>query len=147
MARRASSAPPLTDAAGVAAALKSALQRDLDVRSAWLFGSVAAGRARSDSDVDVGVWIDEPCKLDRLIELTGALRDRTGLPVEVVLLERATPPLVRTATNGIPLLTRNERAEIEWVLEKWRDAEDWDQFLFSFLAERKRSREASGPCA
>ena len=117
------------------------------MRSAWLFGSVADGRARSDSDVDVGVWIDEPCQLDRLVELTGALRDRTGLPVEVVLLERATPPLVRTATNGIPLLTRNERAGIEWVLEKWREAEDWDHFLFSFLAERKRSREASGPCA
>ena len=92
--------------------MTAALQPEADVRSAWLFGSVAAGRARRDSDVDVGVWIDEPCRLDRLLELNDAPQDRTGLPVEVVLLARAIPPLVRTATDGIPLLTRDECAEI-----------------------------------
>ncbi len=123
--------------------MTAALQPEADVRSAWLFGSVATGRARHDSDVDVGVWMDEPCGVDRLLELNDALQDRTGLPVEVVLLERATPPLVRTATNGIALLTRDERAELEWVLEKWREAEDWDEFLRTFLAERERSRQGS----
>ena len=147
MGRRVSAPPWLPDATRVAGVLTGALVLETDVRSAWLFGSVASGRARRDSDVDVGVWMDGPCGLDRLTELTDTLRDRTGLPVEVVLLDRATPPLVRTATNGIALVTRDERAAIEWVLAKWREAEDWDQFLFSFLAERKRSREASGPCA
>ena len=87
--------------------------------------------------------MDEPCGVDRLLELNDALQDRTGLPVEVVLLERATPPLVRAATNGIPLLTRDEWAEIGWVLGKWREAEDWDEFLRTFLVERQRSREGA----
>jgi predicted nucleotidyltransferase len=136
------SAPCLADVDAVVASLAEALAPERDVRSAWLFGSVAAGRARKDSDVDVGVWMDGPCGMSRLSQLTDALQDRTGLAVEVVLLDRATPPLARAATNGIRLLCRDERAEIEWVLAKWREAEDWDQFLFSFLQERRRSRGA-----
>lgn len=142
MARRAA-APRLTDLDVVVAALAAALAPECDVRSAWLFGSVAAGRPRRDSDVDVGVWMDGSGSFARLGELTDALQDRTGLPVEVVVLDEATPPLVRTATNGVRLLCRNERAEIEWTLAKWREAEDWDAFLFSFLEERRRSREAT----
>lgn len=126
----------------IAASLAAALLPENDVRSAWLFGSTAAGRARQDSDVDVGVWMDGDCTFERFADLAARIEGRTGLPIDLLVLDRASPLVVMDAVNGIPVLTRDERAQLEWVLQVSREAEDWGEFLASFLRERRRHREA-----
>gem|GEM_PF-5645110 len=133
-------------AVSIRESLRQALLPESDVRSAWLFGSVAAGRTRRDSDVDVGVWMGGDCTFERLADLTAHVERGTGLPIDLIVLDRATPPLVLDAIHGVPVLTRDERAEIEWVLQVSREAEDWRAFLASFLEERRHGREAHTPC-
>ena len=130
------------DVPGVVAALRGALLAGSEVRSAWLFGSFASGRSRRDSDVDVGVWMESDCTFVGLADLSAHLQRATGLPVDLIILNRATPLLALDAVNGVPILTRDEASELEWVLQVARDAEDWDVFIHSFVEERRRSREA-----
>ena len=57
------------------------------VHALWLFGSVARGKARPDSDVDLLVELERPIDLFRLIELEGSLSSLMEWPVDLV--ERA----------------------------------------------------------
>ena len=63
----------------------------------YLFGSVARGEARADSDVDVGVLFaaDPPATLEApQFALEGELGRLLRAPVQVVALNRASPDLV-----------------------------------------------------
>lgn len=124
-------------------ALRDALASETDVRSAWLFGSAAKGSARQDSDLDVAVWMQGECSFERLARLASKLEGATGRPVDLVVLNGANPLVARDAIRGIPLFTRDEGAEIEFVLAVDREAEDWAEFVASFLEERRRVREES----
>jgi predicted nucleotidyltransferase len=69
--------------------------------SAYLFGSVAEGRAHRESDVDVGILLDRqiyPRTVDRFEEkllLIGHLRAALRRDVDVVILNDAPPQLAR----------------------------------------------------
>jgi predicted nucleotidyltransferase len=69
--------------------------------SAYVFGSVAEGRAHHESDVDVGILLDRqiyPRPLDRFEEkllLIGHLRAALRRDVDVVILNDAPPQLAR----------------------------------------------------
>jgi uncharacterized protein len=81
----------------------AALERDLagvlgrfpEVAAAWLFGSVARGEARPDSDVDVGIIFrhgSEPRSRHRFLgDLAGQLEQVTRRPVDLVVLESQGP--------------------------------------------------------
>lgn len=68
-----------------------------DVDCVYLFGSSAAGHARPDSDVDLGVLLDtsvaEERYLDRRLEVMAALEPLLNRRVDVVILNRADPLL------------------------------------------------------
>ena len=89
-----------------------------DVVAAYLFGSVTRGTARSTSDVDVAVLLatDPPRTLDGLyLGLEGELERGLGLPVELVVLNRAPGDLVhRVLRDGVLLLDRNPGARIRF---------------------------------
>lgn len=69
--------------------------------SAYVFGSVADGRAHRESDVDVGILLDRriyPLTVDRFEEklrLIGRLRPALRRDVDVVILNDAPPQLAR----------------------------------------------------
>lgn len=85
---------PRVDADGAAAFL----ERQPDVVLAYLFGSVARGRANALSDVDVAVLLDDcldpMTQVERQVALIEALDTFADREVQVVLLNRA-PPLLR----------------------------------------------------
>jgi len=57
-----------------------------------IFGSIARGEGRSDSDVDVLVELDVRT-FDRYMDLKIFLEDLLGLPVDLVLADRIKPAL------------------------------------------------------
>jgi predicted nucleotidyltransferase len=63
------------------------------VRQLAVFGSVARGEARSDSDVDVLVTFDGPADFDRFMELKFYLEDMLGRPVDLVTQPALRPEL------------------------------------------------------
>lgn len=66
--------------------------RALGVQRLALFGSVARGEARVDSDVDVLVQFSPGAKTyDRFLALTELLESRLGRTVELVTIEALSP--------------------------------------------------------
>jgi len=72
---------------------------DPDVVAAYLFGSRAADRSRSGSDVDVALLMREGfdflAHYDHVLRVMAELEDRLGTRVDVVYLNRAEPVLQR----------------------------------------------------
>lgn len=61
---------------------------------AYVFGSVAGGRARPDSDVDVAVQASQPPDLAMRMQLVEGLALATGHPVDLIDLPAADEPLL-----------------------------------------------------
>ena len=87
-------------------ALVTTLEGTRGVASAYLFGSIAAGRGHRESDVDVGVLLDRqvyPHAVDRFevrLRLIGRLQAAAGREVDLVILNDAPPQLGRHIMTG-----------------------------------------------
>lgn len=104
------------------ARLVAALERDATVKAAWLFGSVARGDDRADSDVDVAILIDRaerPRSLDDLpMGLEADLASALGREVQLVVIDWAPVDLVhRVLRDGILLVDRDRSARIRFEVE------------------------------
>jgi predicted nucleotidyltransferase len=106
-----------------AAAIESRLEAffEGDARGAvavYLFGSVARGEARPDSDVDVGILFaaEPPATLDApQFAIEAELERFLGRPVQVVALNRASPDLVhRVLRDGRMVLDLDRSARIRF---------------------------------
>jgi predicted nucleotidyltransferase len=110
------------DASVIEARLKAFF--DEDSRGAvavYLFGSVARGEARADSDVDVGVFFasDPPATLDApQLALEAALERQLHRPVQVVALNQSSADLVhRVLRDGRLVLDRDRAARIRFEVQ------------------------------
>jgi hypothetical protein len=107
------------DATTVEARLKAFFEDDpRGAVAVYLFGSVARGQARPDSDIDIGVLFatDPPATLEApQFALEAALERRLGSPVQVVALNRAPADLVhRVLRDGRLVLDRDRAARIRF---------------------------------
>jgi uncharacterized protein len=86
------------------------------VVAVYLFGSVAKGTARADSDVDIGLLYDQPQPgglMAQPFEDEAALGERLGRPVQIVAMNRAPADLVhRILRDGKLLLETNKSQRI-----------------------------------
>jgi predicted nucleotidyltransferase len=103
----------MSSAEAIIQRLRAAFEPRLEVREAYLFGSLARGDVHSRSDVDVAVFVDEQAlrapgygyEAELGAELQAVLRRSD---VDIVVLNRA-PPLLyyRVLRDGIRLLSRD----------------------------------------
>jgi len=70
--------------------------RELGVATLEIFGSVARGQARDDSDVDLLVTFSRPVGLLRFVEVKQRLEEILGRRVDLVL-RRSLKPALREA--------------------------------------------------
>jgi predicted nucleotidyltransferase len=115
------------------AALTAALNETGGLVSAYVFGSVTAGREHRESDVDVGVLLDRqmfPRPADRFdvrLRLIARLQAVTGRDVDLVVLNDAPPQLARhIMTTGTRLMVTDaslDRAHLCVVLSRAADLE------------------------
>ena len=117
----------------IEARLRTALAAQGDVGAAYLFGSVARGTAKRTSDVDVGVLLttDPPRTVGGLrLGLEGELERALGLPVQIVVLNRAPCDLIhRVLRDGILLLDRHPGARIRFEVDARNRYFDLQPFL------------------
>ncbi|MGQ9532165.1 MAG: type VII toxin-antitoxin system MntA family adenylyltransferase antitoxin, partial [Desulfotomaculales bacterium] len=98
-------------------ALRDVVDRFPRVRMAFLFGSRARQKTRRDSDVDVAVyWEGAPGRREEEA-LWAALEQAAGTDVDLVRLNDCPPTLAAEALPGIPLVIRDERFYLEYMLE------------------------------
>ncbi len=105
------------------------------IAAAWLFGSVARGTARPDSDVDVGILYSEnrPQTLDeigRAFDLEEDLTVALGLPTQVVVLNRAPVDLIfRVLRDGRLLVERDRSRRIRFEVRSHKEYWDLEPYL------------------
>ena len=87
--------------------LAQLLARYPQLRLAMLFGSLATGRARPDSDIDLGVLADEPIPAVLKLKLIEAIGVKFGRPVDIVDLYDAPEPVLGQVFKGKRLLGDN----------------------------------------
>lgn len=91
------------------------------IACAYLYGSVARGTARPESDVDVAVLLEQdpqPTLAESGIGLAGDLEASVGLPVDVVLLNLAPVDLVhRVLRDGIIVFERKPLERIRFEVQ------------------------------
>lgn len=128
-----------------------ALRAYFDTRSdgivcAWLFGSVARGTARPDSDVDIAILCerDPPPTLDASAPAMGGdIEAATGLPVDLVILNRAPVDLIhRVLRDGVLLVERDRDARVRFEVKARNEYFDLKPHLDRYrrVAERADGR-------
>jgi len=90
-----------------------------DVVAAYVFGSVAQGRARPQSDVDIAVLLsadlDEETRFDRRLRLGWEVERLIGRQTDLVVLNDA-PPLLQhqVLKHGRLIFERDRAARVEF---------------------------------
>jgi predicted nucleotidyltransferase len=104
--------------------------------AAYLFGSVARGTARPESDVDVGVLFtdDPPASLDGLaLNLEAELEQLLHQPVQIVVLNRAPVDLSkRVLRDGKLLLDRDHTRRVRFEVRTRQEFWDLEPYLRAY---------------
>lgn len=123
-------APPLD-------AIAAVLDRHPEIEMAIVFGSMASGHHRADSDLDLAVRgpavLDTAAKLALITELAVA----TGRAVDLVDLRRTGEPLLGQVLRYGRRLRGSDEAYAELLYRHLLDATDFMPYVQRMLAERR----------
>jgi len=130
--------------------LKEYFQKRDDVVMAFLFGSQANKRAHSGSDWDIAVYFKP--EVERIeweehgreyLEEDKVWNDCIDIlktdNVDLIVLNRAPASIADTAIRSIPLVLKDERLWLRFMLIISREAEDYHQFVHEFYEIAQRS--------
>ena len=87
--------------------LAALLSRYPEIRLAILFGSMATGKARADSDIDLGLLAQAPLTAELTLQLIQAIGAEFGRPVDIVDLYHVPEPITGQVLKGIRLYGDN----------------------------------------
>jgi len=91
---------------------------------ATVFGSVARGQARPDSDIDVAVSFGKPMSADLRMAMMGTVADVTGRGVDLIDLEAAEALIRARALGGIEILCDSMAARQGMIAKVQRSEDD-----------------------
>ena len=130
--------------------LKKYFSDQQEVSFAFLFGSHAAGSARTASDWDVAIYITtQHNRLEWEVENTfpdeeRIWRDITDIlqtdNVDLLILNRAPASIAEAALSGMPLDVKNEALRRRFLRIISSEAEDYRRFVDDFYAISERSQ-------
>ena len=106
--------------------------------AAYLFGSVARGQERADSDVDIGIVLGRPFRpsledLDRLAGMQQELADLLSREVDLVPLDSASPDLRHNVlVDQVLLYDGDHDARVEFEIRTRNDYADHLPFLLAY---------------
>ena len=120
-------------------ALREYLGRHELVIMAFLFGSWAKGHAGLDSDVDVAVYLRSEETASEEVEagplsqtaqdIWGNLERIIGREVDLVVLNDAAPSVALSALQGIPLVVKDRRLHLDFLLRTTSEAADFREWV------------------
>jgi predicted nucleotidyltransferase len=106
-----------------------------------LFGSAARGRANSESDIDLGVFVDRPLTVNKRLKLWSALSSLFSVDVDLTVLNHVDPVLAFEAARDGKALFEGE----PYFWDKWKSyafRQYWDTEKFRGDLKRYIARRA-----
>ncbi|HSF41224.1 MAG TPA: nucleotidyltransferase domain-containing protein [Thermoanaerobaculia bacterium] len=99
------------------------------IAAAYLFGSVARGTARPESDVDVGIlYSEEPPTEEH--RLQSQIEKSLGIRAQVVVLNQVPPELaVRIFSEGDRFIERDRRKMVQFEVDTRNEYWDLERYL------------------
>ena len=96
-----------------------------DVELAYVFGSLAKGSARSDSDLDVAIQARQPLSAEQRLDMLEALAALTGRPVDLVDVTHAGEPLLGEILTHGKRVKGTDNHHVRLVQRHIYDTEDF----------------------
>ena len=109
------------------------------IRQVIVFGSVAAGRPRADSDLDIAVQARRPLTTEQKIALIDDLTLATGRPIDLIDLKTVGEPLLGQIIKHGQRITGSDDDFVALVSKHLLDAADFLPYVERMLDERQRA--------
>lgn len=119
--------------------IKDVLANFPQITLAVLFGSVASGKQRADSDLDIAVSAQRPLKPQEKIALVGALAESTGRAIDLIDLTTVTEPLLGQIVRHGRRLLGSDRLFGELISHHLFEQADFMPYRARVLAERREA--------
>jgi predicted nucleotidyltransferase len=120
-------------------AILAAINTQPGIRLAILFGSLAVGQARPDSDLDLAVDAGHRLTIGEKLSLMNELAQRTGRPVDLVDLYAVGEPLLGQILRHGKRLLGNETCYADLIRRHLFDQADYLPYRTRILAERRQA--------
>lgn len=104
---------------------------------AVLFGSVASGRARAESDLDIAVAFDHALTVEEKFSIINALTERFGRPVDLIDLKVVAEPLLGQILRHGRRILGSDTSYGELISRHVFDQADFMPYRTRLLAERR----------
>ena len=128
----------LTEDKNLTRAILAVFNTQPGIRLAILFGSLAAGRERADSDLDLAVDAGHRLTAGEKLALVTELAERTGRSVDLVDLHAVGEPLLGQILRHGNRLLGSETCYADLIRKHLFDQADYLPYRNRILAERRR---------
>lgn len=116
------------------------LKRHPSILIAFLFGSLAAGRSRTDSDLDLAIASSDPLTSQDRMDLIGELALALGRPVDLIDLDQTHSPLLQQVlTQGRMILCKDRTRYAELLRRMVYEEADFMPYYRRILATRRKA--------
>lgn len=129
--------PTVTSPMQIDVQLRDVFARFPDVTLAVLFGSVASGSSRADSDLDIAVATAHPLAVEEKISLINALAERFGRPVDLIDLCVVSEPLLGQIVRHGRKILGSDTLYGELISRHLFEQADFMPYRTRLLAERR----------
>jgi predicted nucleotidyltransferase len=119
--------------------IRQIFARHPEIRMALLFGSLAAGRARPDSDIDLAVAAEQPLTAAERTRLIAELAEVIGRPVDLIDLHVVGEPLLGQILKRGRRILGSNGAYAELIKRHLFEEADFMPYQRRILAERRRA--------
>ena len=126
-----------TSSLAIDSLVREALASCSNVSLAIIFGSVAAGRPRADSDLDIAVGADQPISLPERIAIIQTLAEVTGRPIDLIDLAAVTEPLLGQILKHGRRVLGSDASYGKLISRHLIDQADFMPLIDRMLAERR----------
>jgi predicted nucleotidyltransferase len=117
--------------------LRAVLNGFSELQLAILFGSVAKGQGRVDSDLDIAVLGKKPLSADDQIQIIYALTEATGRPIDLIDLKVVGVPLLGQILKHGRRLFGTDTQYGQLISRNLFDQADFMPYRNRILAERR----------
>ena len=126
--------------ATIEAAIRQVLARQPSIAVAILFGSLAAGRERTDSDLDLAVASTAPLSPQTRLQLIEELAVAMGRPIDLIDLSQTHGPLLQQIlTKGCLIICTDRTRYADLLLRVVYEEADVMPYYRRILAERRQA--------